>query len=545
MIVSVVRPALASFLPNAEGLRLNGANLADARALRAFANADGVEALEVFLLPREMLPIDRLAALADSILDPERRGQGRLRFHALHNLPAVWADAAPRLLFCQDLYLLNRERYLRDRFARGPIALLSDVHCLGHRDIWASFRDLAAMEHVPYDRIVATSRSLESGIQASFEFLDRSAPETIVFPRAVDTEKFCPVGEEAKRFARRALGLSESVTIALYLSRLTPNDKADLLPLIDAFADVAGKDDLLLIAGSENSAGYADALRRRAAERNVRVEVRTDVPRGGQPVYFAAADLFVFPGDTIQEAVPTAVAEAAACGLPVVASDWDGIRDIVEHSVTGLLVPTALGLPPEELAALFPASDFITDFLFMGQSVSVDRQALGSAIAQLLRDSALRAEMGKRGRAFAERHLGLKDWTPKMVALGKDLLAQAAREPVDHVERRRAAAERSLRAMPFAQIFRGYATETIEPNDAVRLTADGHKALQGKATPSFYDACLPHLTPLVVPTLLRAVESEGCFGKSVDRAAAEAGISPEWTRFALLLLVKHGYVQRS
>ncbi|RYG19000.1 hypothetical protein EON82_21965, partial [bacterium] len=260
MIVSVVRPALDPFLPNTGG-SINGAALAEARGLRAFANAEGVEALEIFLLPRDMLPIERLAAVAEGILEPHHRGQGRLRFHALHNLPAVWADAAPRLLVCQDLYLLSRERYLRDRFARGPMPLLSDVHCLGHRDIWTSFRDLATFEPVSYDRIVATSRSLEAGIKASFEALNAPSPATTIWPRAVDTDTFCPVGEEAKRFARRSLGLPENATVALYLSRLTPNDKADLLPLIDAFADVAGGNDLLLIAGVENAVGYADALR--------------------------------------------------------------------------------------------------------------------------------------------------------------------------------------------------------------------------------------------------------------------------------------------
>ncbi|RYG24730.1 glycosyltransferase, partial [bacterium] len=284
--------------------------------------------------------------------------------------------------------------------------------------------------------------------------------------------------------------------------------------------------------------------RRRAAERGAHVEVRTEVPRGGQPIFFAAADFFVFPGDTIQEAVPTAIAEALASGLPIVANDWDGTRDIVQHEVTGLLVPTALGLPPDELSALFPASDFLSDFLIMGQSVSVDRKALGEAIQRLLTNPALRQTMGRKAREFAESRLALRDWTPGMVALANELLNQAKAEPTANVERRRQAAERSPMAMPFGRIFQSYATNTIDPEDPIRLTADGQKALQGRATPSFYDACLPYLTPLVVPALLRAVEGEQTFGPTVERAAEEAHISREWTRFALLLLIKHGFVQR-
>ena len=43
-----------------------------------------------------------------------------------------------------------------------------------------------------------------------------------------------------------------------------------------------------------------------------------------------AADVFVSPSDNIQETFGLAVVEAMASGLPVVASDWDGYRDLVD-----------------------------------------------------------------------------------------------------------------------------------------------------------------------------------------------------------------------
>jgi len=53
--------------------------------------------------------------------------------------------------------------------------------------------------------------------------------------------------------------------------------------------------------------------------------------------YLAAFDLFVFP--SLQEGLGSVLLDAMQFRLPIVASDVDGIPDIIEHEKTGLLVP--------------------------------------------------------------------------------------------------------------------------------------------------------------------------------------------------------------
>lgn len=104
-----------------------------------------------------------------------------------------------------------------------------------------------------------------------------------------------------------------------------------------------------------------------AAARGVRfLGMRDDIDQ-----LYAGFDVFVLPSH--REGFPRAAMEAAAMGLPVVATDIRGCRQVVDHGVTGLLVPVD------------------------------DAPALGDALRVLGDDPARRAEMGRAARAKALR----------------------------------------------------------------------------------------------------------------------------------------------
>jgi len=73
------------------------------------------------------------------------------------------------------------------------------------------------------------------------------------------------------------------------------------------------------------------------------------------------------------EGLPRSLTEAAACGRAVVTTDSVGCREAIAPGKTGLLVPVR------------------------------DAKALAGAILKLLEDDALRLQMGKAGRAWAEK----------------------------------------------------------------------------------------------------------------------------------------------
>jgi glycosyltransferase involved in cell wall biosynthesis len=111
--------------------------------------------------------------------------------------------------------------------------------------------------------------------------------------------------------------------------------------------------------------GKDDFWRGEAARRGIDGVITFAGPVAGREAIrreYADADLFVFPSH--YEGFPVALLEAIASGLPCIAADVGGVRDILEDGKAGVIVPRRA---PRELAA---------------------------AILSLLRDPALRAGLG-------------------------------------------------------------------------------------------------------------------------------------------------------
>ncbi|MEW6435591.1 MAG: glycosyltransferase family 4 protein [Pseudomonadota bacterium] len=60
-------------------------------------------------------------------------------------------------------------------------------------------------------------------------------------------------------------------------------------------------------------------------------------PRADVPALLAMADLFVFPSE-YAEGVPRALMEAALCGLPIIATDLPGCREVIRDRWNGYIV---------------------------------------------------------------------------------------------------------------------------------------------------------------------------------------------------------------
>jgi glycosyltransferase involved in cell wall biosynthesis len=149
-----------------------------------------------------------------------------------------------------------------------------------------------------------------------------------VIPNGVDTSRYRP--DQARReSARRELGIGEQF-VWLAAGRLLW--KKDHATLLRAFA--RRPDEVLLIAGEGPE---SDRLRRQARELGVDARARFLGTREDLPALMNAADGFVL--SSVVEGLPMVLLEAAASGVPAVATDAGSVRECVADGETGFVVP--------------------------------------------------------------------------------------------------------------------------------------------------------------------------------------------------------------
>lgn len=279
-----------------------------------------------------------------------------------------------------------------------------------------SFLD-AALVARPYDRLITPSHAGRSvalnametaAVQLGkrgFRFEGTAPTSRLILEHIPLGVEIADYGSIDQKTCRRVLGIQENAEVILYVGRLSASFKADLEPLLLVFSEIVRQHPsaVLLLAGSDSSEEAARLKKLGgllSCEGNVKTI--TNFPHFLKPTIFGCADIFVSPVDNIQETFGIAIVEAMAAGLPVVASDWSGYRELVSHGETGFLVPTLWAENAGALASGFgELMPVLTKAKFLARSTIVDTERLFAYIDLLLTNKFLRHQMGEAGRKAA------------------------------------------------------------------------------------------------------------------------------------------------
>ena len=248
------------------------------------------------------------------------------------------------------------------------------------------------------ERAAAKVSDLLIGVsQATVDDLVRlrvSAPEKFkVVPLGLDLDRFAEIDPVPDLEVRRQIGIDDGGLLFVYVGRIAPIKRLDVLLSAVGMARRDGADIGLAIVGDGEARSELEELSRQLGiESSVHfLGYRSDLERIN-----AAADAVVLSSDN--EGTPVCLIEAAASARPVVTTDVGGVRDVVTDR-TGIVVPAN------------------------------DPAALSEGMVTLARDADLRSEMGSQARQHALSSFSADRLVRDIDGVYKDLINHRRSDP--------------------------------------------------------------------------------------------------------------------
>lgn len=221
--------------------------------------------------------------------------------------------------------------------------------------------------------------------------LERGLPaeRAVTVHNGIEMQGFGPLQGTSRADRRAALGIPEDAPVAITVAVMREGKGHDYL--IDAARKVLEQmpqAHFLVVGGGP----LEEELRRKVQDEGLGKNVHLTGMRNDTRELLAIADVFILPSSHF-DALPTAVIEAMAAGLPVVAFASGGVSEIVVDGRTGFIVP------------------------------NTDAGALAEAVKGLLRDRAQARSMGKCGKERATAEFSAETWAAKLQEIYRSSLS--------------------------------------------------------------------------------------------------------------------------
>jgi UDP-glucose:(heptosyl)LPS alpha-1,3-glucosyltransferase len=259
-----------------------------------------------------------------------------------------------------------------------------------HRNLY--YRVLMGLERKVYTNqrvsLAAVSQRTAGLLQKYFQRTD-----VRVIPNAVDTSHFSAPARLAKRAQARLRWQLRDEELVLLLIGNDWNTKG-LATLMQSIAALQNLPLRLLVVGSDAPKPFQAF----AARLGVEEHCVWEGPRADVLDFYAAADVYVSPSREDSFGLP--VAEAMACGLPVITSSFAGVAENIEDGVTGFVLqdPRDVSKLAELIYQLETNADLRSNLgeAAARKALELTWDAHANGVRELLRDS-----MAKRSATYS------------------------------------------------------------------------------------------------------------------------------------------------
>jgi len=185
------------------------------------------------------------------------------------------------------------------------------------------------------DRVCVLSADHASSVPYLRRAGERDPEKLVQMPNGVDTELFAPGPDDAG--IRASLGIAEDATVIAFVATLDRAHHFKRLDLaLEALASIDDERLHLVIAGGGE---LLDDFQARAAAAGIgeRVHFLGAVTHPELPRVLRAADLLLLTTEP-PESFGIVLIEAMACGLATIATEYPGVRAVVDDEKTGLVI---------------------------------------------------------------------------------------------------------------------------------------------------------------------------------------------------------------
>lgn len=536
------------YRPDVKGI--NGRRVAGESFLKGFLSHGQVD---------EFVILAKAASEAEEVADLLRRSRPDKRLRAV-SLVRPQGIAPVGALYYPAANIAG-EAWRRADHGSGAWAICGLTHTTSTSGIMQGFFDARMAPVMEWDAVICTSRAVQAAVATQMDLIDNhirhrfgteppARPMLPVIPLGIDTKAFRR-DPEARAALRARLGAGAQDVVFSTIARLNPHEKFDPLPIYLAMQAAARE----MPAGVKLHVVMCGIFRQPYARKVFEEGAARLMPDVGFLILDGAkaaertealsgADVFLFMIDNIQETFGLAPLEGMAAGLPVLGSDWDGLKDTISPDVglrvtSRLLGPTHLA--NESLRLQGGVDDYTQYCAAVSAMTELDMPDMKAKILALARNPDLRQRMGQAALARAQ---SLYDWQaviPQMQALWAEQIA-----------RKTAAAAKSYRirgySLPVAPspslLFAGY------PSETARLAGQSFTAPDRSGLPSLAEVLALRnyqalnrifAEPDQIATIYAAVQS----GQATLAAICQATRMREmFVERVLMWLLKYDFLRR-
>lgn len=493
-----------------------GRKVANINFLRALLAADHFDEYHFFLSDTRQGKglTDHLRKSAPAVMDAER-----VRIFDRRELPRMLGSVDYHCFHLSDCITTQPHvARLRNRYSRTIFPITGTIHSLSYSDFGGAFLRHLWPGNTDRDAIVCTSGPGREAVERFFGWLRESygldettypAPTLPLIPLAVDTDRLCP----------GPVRETDGPVRLLAFGRISHHSKMDLLPLVRTLHRIIGDGldpatvELVLAGWADDDDDFLPTLKDYVKNVGISLDLRLRPTEEEKVELFRSADIFVSIADNPQETFGITILEAGAFGLPTVASEYDGYRDLVVHGETGLLVPT-IGPDATDDADLLAPVTFDNQYhLLMAQQTVVEIPALAHALTTLIDSPATRRTMGEAARKRVCDHFTWQHVVARYISLWDGLWDA----PVDTPSLRET---NHPQAMPYGHLFGHYTTRTLEPGTMLKAGRTGEAFYRGRDFPTLYSGMTMTIDTEVAKKLVffarKSVDSESLIRKLVE-----------------------------